>query len=56
MLINLIKKHQFATRVKLRGANIEQVTKAKILGKILSDDLSWDANCDAISRKCNMRM
>ena len=56
MLINFTKKHQFATRVKLRGVNIEQITKAKILGLILSDDLSWDANCDAIIKKCNMRM
>ena len=56
MLINFTKKHQFATRVQLRGANAEQVTKAKILGLILSDDLSWDANCQAIIKKVNMRV
>ena len=56
MLINFTQKYQFTTRVKLRGSNIEQVSKAKILGTILSDDLTWDAKCAKIMKECNMTM
>ena len=51
MLINFTKKYQFSTRLKLNDTNIEQVKNIKVLGTILSDDLSWDANCYAISRQ-----
>ena len=56
MLINFTKKHQFSTRLKLKDTNIEQVKHFKVLGTILSDDLSWDANCNAIIKKCYARM
>ena len=56
MLINFTKKHQFSTRLKLQDTNIEQVKHFKVLGTILSDDLTWDANCNAIIKKCYSRM
>ena len=56
MLINFTKKYQFTTRLKLRGSNIEQVHEAKVLGTIISDNLSWNANCAKIRKKCNMRL
>ena len=42
--------------LELNDTNIEQVKNFKVLGTILSDDLSWDANCSAIIKKCNSRM
>ena len=56
MLINFTKKYQFVTRIKLKNANVEQVSEAKVLGTILSDDLSWNKNCANIIRKCHSRM
>ena len=38
-LINFTKNNQFTNKVKLRRANIEQVSKANVLGTIPSDDL-----------------
>ena len=56
MLINFTKYYQFATRIKLNNANVEQVTEAKILDSILSDYLSWNSNCANIIKKCRSRM
>ena len=50
LLFNFTKKYQFATRLKLKGSNIEQVNEAKILGTIVTDSLSWDANTKRITR------
>ena len=35
MLVNFTKKYQFATRLKLKDTNIEQVNEAKVLGTII---------------------
>ena len=48
LLFNFTKKHQFATCLKLRATDIEQVREASILGTIVSDTLSWDANVPRI--------
>ena len=56
MLVNFTKEYQFARTLKLKGSNIEQVREAKMLGTIMSDSLSWNANCARIVKKCNMRL
>ena len=56
MIINFTKKYQFATRIKLHNENIQQVTQAKILGTVITDQLTWGANCLAIIKKSNMRL
>ena len=56
MLVIFTKKHQFATRLKLSDTNIQQVSQFKVLGTILSNNLSWDANCAQIIKKCYSRM
>ena len=56
MIINFTRKYKFATRIKLQNENIQIVNTAKILGTIISDQLTWDANCKAIIKKCNMRL
>ena len=40
MIINFTEKHQFTTRLQLKGENIEVVNKMKILGTIIDDKLS----------------
>ena len=56
MLFNFTKKYQFATRITLKDTIVEQVRHAKILGTVISDDLTWNKNCAAITIKCHMRM
>ena len=56
MVVNFTRKYQFGTRLLIEGTNIEVVRSAKILGTIISDDLSWDLNCAELVRKANARM
>ena len=56
MLITFTKNYQFVSRFKLNDSTLEQVKEAKILGTIISDSLSWNANCARIVKKCNMRL
>ena len=56
MIINFTDKHQFTTRLNLKGENIEIVKKMKILGTIIDDKLSWDENCSFLIKKVNSRM
>ena len=56
MIINFTDKHQFHTRLQLKGQNIEIVPKMKILGTVVTDRLSWDENCSILVKKVNARM
>ena len=56
MIVNFTHKYKFATRLTLQSENIEQVHQAKVLGTILTDDMTWGPNCKAIVKKCNMRL
>ena len=51
MIINYTNKYKFSTRLALKNRNIEQVHQAKVLGKILNDELTWGQNCRAIVKK-----
>ena len=51
MVINFTKKYQFQTRLTLNGQNAEVVDKMKILGTILTNNLSWNENCSMIILK-----
>ena len=56
MIFNFTDKHQFTTRLELKGKNIEIVEQMKILGTVINTSLSWDDNCDMIIKKVNARM
>ena len=56
MIFNFTDNFQFATRLELKGKNIEMVDKMKILGTIVRSDLSWDDNCNLLIKKVNARM
>ena len=56
MIINFTDKHQFHTRLQLKGQTIEIVPKMKILGTVVTDRLSWDENCTILVKKVNARM
>ena len=56
MIFNFSKKFQFFTRLQLEDMNIEIVDHMKILGTTITNDLSWDKNCDIMIKKVNARM
>ena len=56
MIINFTDKYQFHTRLQLKGQNIEIVQKMKILGTVVTNNLSWDENCSILIKKVNARM
>ena len=56
MVFNFTNNHQFTTRLQLKGENIEIVKQMKILGTIVTDQLSWDDNCQHLIKKVNARM
>ena len=56
MLFNFSKKYQFTTELNLKNENIEMVRETKLLGTIITDQLSWDRNTEELSKKCYKRM
>ena len=56
MIFNFTRKHQFHTRLTIKDEQIEIVDKIKLLGTIITNDLSWDQNCNEIISKVNKRM
>ena len=51
IIFNFTKNSQFSTDIKLNGEIVETVTEAKLLGTIITNDLSWK-----IVRDGHMRM
>ena len=45
MIVNFKDNHQFHTRMKLKGQNFDIVYQMKILGTIVTNQLSWNENC-----------
>ena len=56
MVFNYTEKYRFSTRLLLNGEKIENLKSTKLLGTIISDDLSWDLNTLNIVTKANARM
>ena len=56
MIFNFTKKHQFTSRLQLKGKNVEIVTQTKLLGTIITNDLKWHANTKHIVKKAWARM
>ena len=51
MIFNFTKNHQFTTRIKLEGENLKIISKTKLLGTYISDDLKWDENTKYLVKK-----
>ena len=56
MIINFCNSMQFKTRLYIDNSMIEQVAQTRLLGVIISDDLSWNANTREIAKKAFKRM
>ena len=56
MIFNFSKSHQFTSRTKIESENIEVIKETKLLGVIVSDNLSWDNNTMQLIKRANARM
>ena len=56
MIFNFTKKYEFHTRLTLKNENIEIVDQIKLLGTTITNDLSWNQNCNELILKVNKRM
>ena len=51
MIMNFTNNYQFQTRLQLQGHLLEQVHQARLLGLVISEDLSWKANTNFLVKK-----
>ena len=56
IIFNFSKNHQFSTEIKLDGKVIETVNETKLLGTLITDNLSWKKNTLKIVKEANKRM
>ena len=56
MIFNYTSKYQFTTRLSINDKVLEVINHARLLGTIISDDLSWDMNTANLVKKANARM
>ena len=56
LIFNFTEKYQFSTRLKLNEETLEVLESTKLLGTIITDDLSWNMNTLNIVKKANARM
>jgi len=56
MVVNFTQNYQFHTRLTLKKSNIHVVSKMKILGTVITDQLSWSKNCAILAKKVKARM
>ena len=55
-IFNFSKKYQFSTEVKIRNDEIETISDTKLLGTIITSDLSWNMNTRKLVTESNKRM
>ena len=56
MVFFFTNKYQFSTRLSIKDKKLEEVSKNKLLGTILTNDLKWQKNTERIIKKANARM
>ena len=56
MIFNFTDNYQFTTNLSLNESNLEIVSKTKLLGVQLCNDLKWDDNTQVLVKKAYMRM
>ena len=55
MMFNPYKSKDFMPEFNINQTRIELVEEAKLLGVIISSDLSWAANTEYITKRCNKK-
>ena len=56
MIFNFSKNYKFTTRLEMNGEPLDVIESTKLLGTVISNNLSWDENVSVLVRKSNARM
>ena len=56
MIFNFSKKNQFTAKLSVNDTNLEVVEETKLLGTILTNNLSWDRNTEELVKRAFRRM
>ena len=56
MIFNFTDNYKFTTRLELNSENLEVVEKAKLLGVIIINDLTWGDNTANLVKRANARL
>ena len=56
MIFNLTDKYQFSTRIFLENSKLEIIEETKLLGCIITSDLTWHRNTEYMVKKAFQRM
>ena len=56
MIFNCTKNYQFSTRLYINNALLEIIEETKLLGTIISSDLTWTSNTEMLVKKGYQRM
>ena len=56
LLFNSCHSKDFLPKIECEGKQIELVEQTKLLGLVISSDLSWSANTDYIEERCYKKM
>ena len=56
IIFNFTQNFQFTTRLTMEGKNLDIVEHTKLLGLIVSNDLSWSKNTQYLVKRANSRM
>ena len=56
MTFNFTRKYQFSTRLCLSDRKLDEISECKLLGHVLTSDLSFEQNTDCIIKNAFKRM
>ena len=56
MIFNFTDKYQFTTRLTSDNIPIEVIAKIKLLGIVITSDISWDSNTEYLVKRAYKRM
>ncbi len=56
IIFNFSKKNQFSTEIRLDNKVIETVSETKLLGTLITNNMSWKKNTEKIVKEANRRM
>ena len=56
MIFNFSKKNQFITKLSVNDNNLEVVEETKLLGTVLTNNLSWNRNTEELVKRGFRRM
>ena len=56
MNFNFTNNFQFSSRLSIQGEEIETIRETKLLGVMITNNLSWDLNTEFIVKRANARL